>query len=465
MVPPETKKTSSPVVVGLFVLLAVALSMGSPFTKTFNLWNDPLVSVGNTKIYEKEFQWLFMQKLRMLSSSKVPESSRTQYALEYVLSDVALREEISNLGIRVSDRYVKDLITRYPEFQNKQGNFSERKFREHLKEMALGLREFFRIEKERVAKRRLQHALLSQFTVPLALKKYVEKAVAQRRVIRWKQYTSEDAIGEFGTPSKAVLHSMYKKEKITSPMYKVAVVLKVDNTNMIQVEEELSAGHSLDSIAKRLKLQHELVSIKNIKDLNSSILSKVSKPTKQSIYDKISRMQVDSDPENFQDGNETYIVQIHRIEPEKVLDFKEAKPLLEAQWLDIERKKCAKEAALKASGNIKSKAFRQMNVADVDWLTDSGNAPKIVKQTALKLAPKEWRVVEDSRGVWLCYLEKIDQLYITSEQNREISALLQEEWKMQAWNAYIRGLLKQYHVKMDIERIKFLFTQQRSGHE
>ena len=463
------KATNSPFVIALFVLLAIALSMGSPFVNIHNFWERPLISVGETKIYEGEFRKLFSQKVRSLgilkaSGSISPVKNELQYILEEIVKDLALREEIRTLDFRVSDGYVKQVITRYPEFQDGKNQFSERKFRENLKNLSLGLKEFLRMEKERIAKQRLRRALLSQLYTPSILQTYVSKALAQRRVIRWKYYSTSEIKNIPVSPTLKELKEFYqRKEKIKAPRSRRVVVLKVplhakSDQAMIKVEEELSAGQSLENIGKKLSLEYKTVIVRKFKDLDQFMSDRSTQSLKKIAYDKIVRMAPESAPEILQDSQGRYILNVQAIEPERVLTFEEAKPLLKVRWLRMMHRKLAKAQALKDQNQAK---IQQMQKDYVTWLSPHRSLPEIVWSTAFKMALHQFRIIEDRNSTWLVYLEGIEELYRTPEQLREIQLLLQEEWKLKAWYSYVQGLLKQFQVEININRIEKILQKQK----
>ncbi|PPE03962.1 peptidylprolyl isomerase [Holospora curviuscula] len=463
------KAKNSPFVIGLFVLLAIALSMGSPFIRVSDLWESAVITVGKTKIYEEEFRKLFSQKVRAIGVLKASGSlnslhNETQYILEEIVKDVALREEIRTLDLHVSDQYIKRLITRYPEFQDGNNQFSERKFRETLKNLSLGLKEFFRIEKERISKQRLQRALLSQVHTPPILKSYVGKAVTQRRKIRWKEYQASSFEEIPGHPTVEELREFYqKKEKIKAPSCKRVVFLRIpphpkSDQDMVKVEEELSAGESLEMIGKKLDLQYKLLTVRRLKDLDALMSDKKTQNLKELAYQKIVRMEPGNDPEILQGAQGTYLIQVQRIEPERLLSFEEAKPLLKTRWLKIARRKLAKVQALKDQNKSK---INFMKSGYITWLSDHKNVPEIVWNAGFKMAPREFRTLEDRDSIWSVYLEEIEEMYKTSEQLQEIELLLQEEWKTKAWYSYIQGLVKQFQVEIDFDRIRKILRSRK----
>ncbi|ETZ05218.1 peptidylprolyl isomerase [Holospora undulata] len=461
---------NSPFVVGLFALLAVALSMGSPFIKISYFWDRPIITVGKTKIYEQEFQKLFLQKIRAFSVlrasgalSMLPSQNETQYILEDLVKDVALREEIRSLDFQVSDRYIKQLIARYPEFQDGKGQFSERKFRETLKNLSLGLKEFLSLEKERVSKQRLKRAVMSQFYVPGILKNCIDEAVSQRRTIRWREYKISD-FKKIPSPTLQELKDFYKKkEKIKAPSAKYVVALQIffhpkSDKKMIEVEEELSTGKSLEEIGKKLNLQYKVVSVQRPKDVNALFSEKSTPEFRNTAYSKVTMMKPKSDPEILQDSQGTYVIQVQRVEPERVLSFEEAKPVLKARWLKLAQKKLAKEKALKDQDKTKVKSMQK---AYSTWLSPNKEIPETVLNVAFRVALHEFRVIEEKGKILLVYLENIEVLYKTSEQLKEIQQLLQEEWKNRAWGSYVQGLVKQYQVEVDTNRIQNILKNQK----
>ncbi|ETZ06949.1 periplasmic folding chaperone [Holospora obtusa F1] len=464
----ESKK--SPFVVGLFVLLAFALSMGSPFVKFSQIWDRPVISVGKTKIYEQEFRKLFAQKMRMLSilksSGALPSTvlgHETQYILEDLLKDIALKEELRTLGFQVSDRYIKQLITKYPEFQDGKGKFSERKFRETLKSLSLGLKEFLDLEKDRISKQRLQQTLMLQFLTPSILEHGIDKAVGQRRKIRWKKY-DPSSIQNVTPPTLEELKTFYhKKEKFKAPLSKRVTVLKVSSLKknareMVQVEEELSAGNSLEEIGKKLNLYCTTVSVQRLKDVDKIISNNSPLSFKKMTYDKINLLNPKSDPEIVQNAQEAYVIQVQRIEPERLLSFEEAKPLLRVSWLKMAKRNLAKKQALKDKNKEKVK---KMQHAYVTWLAPNKDIPEIIWNTAFKISLHEFRVIEKKDGIWLLYLEEIEEMYKTPEQLEETHRLLKEEWKIKAWYSYTQGLLKQYQIEIDTNRIENILQNQK----
>jgi hypothetical protein len=467
MVPTEIKKTSSPFVIILFGVLAVALMMGSPFLRFSDIWQKPLIVVGKTEIYEEEFKWLFLKKLRQRQSmSEITETTlaqHIQYVVREIVKDAAVREEMNQLGIQVSDRYIKQLITKYPEFHNQKGQFSERKFRDHLQDISLGLKRFFVLEKERVAKRRLQHAVFSGFNIPKALKKSVEQAVAQKRTVRWKKYdliTKSPVRSE--KPSLAALRTMYEERKLMSADAKRVIMVQLKRQDdIVKVEEELSSGKTLQEVAKALKLPFSLSLVRSEEDLTQLLMGKLEKSTQQAMYKKLQKMEPGGTPELFQDNANTYLTQIYEHIPARVLSFEEAKLQLIDAW---NKEFHITQLVEHANRDKKTLNPKTMALSEITWLGEETDVSPVVKRTALELAPKEWRVVPTPSAIWLCYLEDIEELYVKAQESREILALLQEEWKQQVWQSYVLGLLKQYPKTVKMEAIeKVLATWKRNS--
>ena len=431
--------------------------MGSPFVRFSDVWQQPLIVVGKTEIYEEEFKWLFLQKLRkrqsMLEMKDAAMAQYIQYVIHDIVKDAALREEIHQLGIRVSDRYIKQLITKYPEFHDQKGHFSERKFRDHLQEMSLGLKRFFTMQKERVSKQRLQHAVLSGFSVPKVLKSSVEHAIAQKRTIRWKKYEVDaDATVQSDKLSPSSLKKMYTERRLMSQDTKRVIMIQLKDPNdVVRVEEELSTGKNLQEVAKILKLPVELSLVHSQADLTQSLMAKCAKTTHKAVYARLQKMEVGDTPELFQDQNITYMIQVHEHLPARALSFAEAKPKLEAAWAQEASLHRTIKRAQRDKQRVKPKTMKR---ADITWLGEGTDVPPVIKRTALELAPKEWRVVETPSAVWLCYLEEIEELYVKAQESREILALLQEEWKQQVWQSYVLGLLKQYPKTVNMKAIE-----------
>lgn len=468
MVPTETKKSSSPFVIILFGVLAVALVMGSPFLRFSDIWKNPLIVVGKTEIYEEEFKWLFLKKLRQRQSmSEITETTlaqHIQYVVHEILKDAAVREEMNQLGIQVSDRYIKQLITKYPEFHDQKGQFSERKFRDHLQDISLGLKRFFALEKERVAKRRLQHAVLSGFNTPKALKESVEQAVAQKRTVRWKKYEIKTQdIRDYNVSKKwRALRTMYEERKLMLEDAKRVIMVQLERQDdIVKVEEELSSGKTLQEVAKSLKLPFGVFLVRNEKDLAQSLMGKLGKSTHQAMYTKLQKMEPGGTPELFQDKTTTYLTQVHEHIPARVLSFEEAKPQLIAAW----NKEFYISQLIEHVNQDKTPAtLKTMARSEITWLGEGTDTPPVVKQTALELAPKEWRVISTPSAVWLCYLEDIEELYVKVQESKEILTLLQEEWKQQVWQSYVLGLLKQYPKTVNMKAIeKVLATWKRNS--
>jgi hypothetical protein len=468
MVPTETTKSSSPFVVILFGVLAVALMMGSPFLRFSDIWQKPLIVVGKTEIYEEEFKWLFLKKLRQRQSlSEITETTlgqHIQYVVGEIVKDAAVREEMNQLGIQISDRYIKQLITKYPDFHDQKGQFSERKFRDHLQDISFGLKRFFALEKERVAKRRLQHAVLSGFKIPKAVKELVEQAVAQKRTVRWKKYEIKTQdIRDYNVSKKwNALRTMYEERKLMSADAKRVIMVQLKHQDdIVKVEEELSSGKTLQEVAKALKLPFSLSLVRSEEDLTQSLMGKLEKSTQQAMYTKLQKMEAGGTPELFQDKASTYLTQVHEHIPARVLSFEEARPQLIADW---NKEFHITQLIERANRDKKTVNPKTMTLSEITWLGEGADVPPVIKRTALELAPKEWRVVPTPSAVWLCYLEDIEELYVKAQESREILALLQEEWKQQVWQSYVLGLLKQYPKTVKMEAIeKVLATWKRNS--
>lgn len=179
------------------LLILTALSFVSLFGITGYIGNagknKPVVSVGNMKVTQAEINNQFNHELQMAKNLfgdnlDVNDSMRTalmQGIIQKELVNSIMRETANDLGVNISNEYVRKIIFSQSEFLDADGKFSLDKFKRLLNASGWTENKYIETLKEDVVKQHLIHGLVENMNMPKFMTPYLEKINNQEKVFKY----------------------------------------------------------------------------------------------------------------------------------------------------------------------------------------------------------------------------------------------------------------------------------------
>ena len=128
------------IIIGMIILSFVLLGIGDLFQKRLS---SHVAKIGNTKITD---QHLDQQVLRLESQYKeqnLDKKTLKQIALQNIITDTLIASESKNLNYITNNKISFSIIKDDPNFQDENGNFNEKKFKNFLASRNLSEKQIF----------------------------------------------------------------------------------------------------------------------------------------------------------------------------------------------------------------------------------------------------------------------------------------------------------------------------------
>lgn len=179
------------------LLILTALSFVSLFGITGYIGsagkNKPVVSVGSITVTQAEINNQFNHELQMAKSLfgdnlDVNDSMRTallQGIIQKELTNSIMRETADDLGVSISNEYIRKIIFSQSEFLDADGKFSMDKFKRLLSVSGWTENKYIETLKEDVVKQHLIHGLVENMNIPKFMTPYLEKINNQQKVFKY----------------------------------------------------------------------------------------------------------------------------------------------------------------------------------------------------------------------------------------------------------------------------------------
>jgi peptidyl-prolyl cis-trans isomerase D len=180
----------------------------------------PIAEVGGTAISANEFTSTLQQRRQLLSRQLgqpiSPEQSRTfgidAAVLGEMVNAAAIGNFAGNLGMRLSDQTIADLIRADPAFHGAGNQFSRAVFNERIRQAGFTEQQYFAERRNNEIREQLSEALLGGVTVPDTLATIVHRYREETRSARFIRLDPAKAAPK-EKPDEATLRSVYDTSK------------------------------------------------------------------------------------------------------------------------------------------------------------------------------------------------------------------------------------------------------------
>lgn len=179
------------------ILTITALSFVSLFGITGYLGNagknSAVIQVGPVSVTKAEISAQYNHELQTAKNIfgdnlEINDSMRTallQGIIQKELINAIMKETANDLGISISDAYVRKIIFSQAEFLNADGQFSREKFNRLLSASGWSEAKYIQTLKEDVIKQHLIQGLVENFNIPKFMTPYLEKINNQQKVFKY----------------------------------------------------------------------------------------------------------------------------------------------------------------------------------------------------------------------------------------------------------------------------------------
>lgn len=179
------------------LLTITALSFVSLFGITGYLGNAgknrSVIEVGPVRVTKAEISAQYNHELQTAKNIfgdnlEINDSMRTallQGIIQKELINAIMKETANDLGVSVSDAYVRKIIFSQAEFLDADGRFSHDKFNRLLSASGWSEGKYIQTLKEDVVKQHLIHGLVENINIPKFMTPYLEKINNQQKVFKY----------------------------------------------------------------------------------------------------------------------------------------------------------------------------------------------------------------------------------------------------------------------------------------
>jgi peptidyl-prolyl cis-trans isomerase D len=201
-----------------------------------------LVTVGDEKIFEREFQTLFQNQIRLVSQRTGQQLSLAQarergldlQVLTRLIQRAALDNEARGMQLGLSDKVIAGSITKLQPFQDTQGRFDRLTFDRYLQSQGLTEAGFIIRQRRDRLRGQLGSAVQAELSVPdvLARALYVHS-----KEIRKADYfiLPKSSVRPPADPSDKDINDFYNanKARFTAPEYRAITLLKLEPKDLV----------------------------------------------------------------------------------------------------------------------------------------------------------------------------------------------------------------------------------------
>ncbi|MEP3786090.1 peptidyl-prolyl cis-trans isomerase [Ascidiaceihabitans sp.] len=157
----------------------------------------------------REIQNIQRRSGEPLPFTRVREIGLDQAVLSRLVTQRALDNETSNIGLSIGDENLRDQILQIPTFQGVDGSFDREGYTFALRNSGLSESEFETTLREETARTILQGAVSSGVVMPQSYADSIVSYVAEQRDFTWARLTANDLDGPLLTATSDDLRSYY----------------------------------------------------------------------------------------------------------------------------------------------------------------------------------------------------------------------------------------------------------------
>lgn len=176
--------------------------------------------------YQNEIQNLTRQQRRQITPDMARALGLDQRVLSRLVTEAALDQTATRLGLAVSDDTVRDVLFNDPNLKNSAGQFDRARFTELLRMTGLSEQAFVQEQRTAIMRRELAEMITGAVTVPVALQEIGHRLRHERRAVDYAVIPAS-AAGEIAAPGEDVLKRFFEERKVAfrAPEYRTGNVL------------------------------------------------------------------------------------------------------------------------------------------------------------------------------------------------------------------------------------------------
>lgn len=216
---------------------------------------NTVAKIGKTEIsidamrntYQTEVQNLTRQARRAIRPEELRAAGIDRQVLARLVTEAALDQNSSKLGLAASDETIRQAILADPAFQGAGGEFNVVRFNEALRNAGFVEATYVREQRGLMTRQQLTEAISGGIQVPVAIQEIGHRLRNERRTIVYATLPAT-AVGEVPAPTEAQLQSYFDERKAAfrAPDYRSANLLGV-------TAAELSRPDSISDEAARAR--------------------------------------------------------------------------------------------------------------------------------------------------------------------------------------------------------------------
>ena len=422
---------------------------------------DTMAEVGDTKITVKEFQTRYTNMYNYynqlfggkLDQKKAKEMGLEKLVLNELIQEAALQNYARELGLEVSDDEVAKKIASMSVFQN-TGMFDKGLYLRLLEQNHIRPKDFEMSIKKELLLQKLQNALAPK-VLPLEFTT-VGASLFIGDKIEYKPLSADALDVNYTQKELQDFYEKHKENYKTKTLYKIALI-EVEPSQESIDEKELKSFYQKnrlkykDNNGKILSFEKVKTLVENdyrlklakkealkkyiqfkkgkIKAQKELTISQDSFAIPQELLKKLKFASSGKVFKPVRKGNSYIIVKLNKKIPPRIKTFKEAKPLLVADYLKIKRKELLIQKAKKALAHFQGYETKNYICRDdVDKIKglQKPEAAQFLKELFIQTKPQGYIVLSDNKVV----LYKIkEQMLIMQNKLKKNKKLIDENSK------------------------------------
>lgn len=208
--------------------------------------SSTVVTVGKTPISAEEVRTAYQNQLQryqaQMKRTLTPDQARAmgleRQVLAQLVTEAALDQKTTDLGLAVSDAAVLRAIQDEPSFKNASGTFDRTLFYQTLQRAGLNEPMFVREQRSVIARLQLADSIVSELPVPQAVREAVHRYSTERRAAAVLSL-APSAAGEIPAPTDEELTAYYDNNKASyrAPEYRSLNLLVLEPEALAKPEE------------------------------------------------------------------------------------------------------------------------------------------------------------------------------------------------------------------------------------
>ena len=194
--------------------------------------SNAVATVGDIEIADTELSREFRRQLAQMGGALDAEQARNlgfdNRALNALIARALYDLESDNLGLAISDDFIRDSIQSNPTFRNQAGVFDRNIFDSVISQMGFGEQQFISLMRAEIIRSQLLGSLVSDMPTP---KFAIDALYRYREARRTASYVvvNNDSITDLAEPSESALNTFHRENaaQFTAPEYRAITFIHV----------------------------------------------------------------------------------------------------------------------------------------------------------------------------------------------------------------------------------------------